>query len=154
MLPDDSHSLFTHLRRAYRAASREYRARLKDFDLTPRQATALSFIGRNPGQGVRALASSIDIDLPTCSVLVTRLEARGFITRSADPADRRRTRLDLTPSAVEILARTAEARRAADAALANVLGPDGTAFRELLDRVVRQLRTDAVEAERTADRPA
>ena len=77
MLPDDSHSLFTHLRSAYRAASNEYRARLKDFDLTPPQATALSFIGRNPGQGVRALAGAIDIDLPTRSVLVTRRKGVG-----------------------------------------------------------------------------
>jgi len=46
------------------------------------------------------------------------------------------------------------ARRAPDPALANVLGPDGRAFRELLDRVVWQLRTDAVDAERTADQTA
>src|SRR6476646_9258543 len=80
-------SIFVALRRAYRLGSREYRASLHEFDLTPEQAQALLSVRRLPGEGVRSLADTVDVDLPTCSVIVSKLEARGLIARVPDPDD-------------------------------------------------------------------
>ena len=88
---------------------------------------------------------NIDADLATCSVLVTKLEGRGFVRRDVDPTDRRRTRLYVTEAAEEVMASVAEARREADARIADALGEDAEALRALLARLNARLR-DAMPA--------
>lgn len=146
--PQRSESLLLALRAAYRLGSREYRARLGTFGLTTRQATVLITIRRHPGEGIRFVSEQIDADLATCSVLVTKLEARGLVRRDVDPSDRRRTRLYVTESAEEVMAAVAQARRDADARIADALGEDAEPLRALLAGLVNRLREPAPAATR------
>jgi DNA-binding MarR family transcriptional regulator len=143
-----SESLFLALRQAYRLGGREYREGLRRHGLTARQATALLAIRRNPGEGVRFLADRIDADLPTCSALVTKLEARGLVERRDDPGDRRRTCLYVTAEAEDVARAVARARRAADARIEAVIGPEAPALRALLGQLIDRLQREAVGAAR------
>ena len=62
----------------------------------------------SPGIYVSELASSMNIVPPAASRLLNSLEGKGFITRKADPGDRRNTFVCLTPAGMEILAQTAK----------------------------------------------
>lgn len=57
------------------------------------------------------LAAMIEVEPITVARLVDRLEARGFVERRHDPADRRAWRLHLLPAAEPILDEIAAARR-------------------------------------------
>lgn len=64
-------------------------------DLSLRQLTALYVIRElapNPGQ----LAQELQVTAAVVTGIVDRLERRGFVARSGDPADRRRIRLTCT----------------------------------------------------------
>jgi DNA-binding MarR family transcriptional regulator len=141
-------SLFLALRQAYRLGGREYREGLHRHGLTARQATALLAIRRHPGEGVRFLADRIDADLPTCSALVAKLEARGLVERRDDPADRRRTCLYLTAEAEDVARAVARARRAADARIEAAIGADAEPLRALLTHLTERLQSEPVEAAR------
>ncbi|HLY15532.1 MAG TPA: MarR family transcriptional regulator [Candidatus Limnocylindrales bacterium] len=76
--------------------------------LTVAQLRALIYLRREPGAGLSALADHLGMSLPASSALAQRLVSAGLIDRSDDPAERRRIRLQLTPSGTEHLA-TAQA---------------------------------------------
>ena len=59
-------------------------------NLGPRHRSALAFIAEDD-TSVGALAAALDLTLATASGLVADLEQAGFVERSTDPADRRRT---------------------------------------------------------------
>ncbi len=46
---------------------------------------------------VGALGARLDMDTGTITPLLKRLDAAGMVTRTRDPADERRVRVDLTP---------------------------------------------------------
>lgn len=140
-----SDSLFLALRQAYRLGGREFRERIRQHGLTPRQATALLAIRRHPGEGVSALSEATHADLATCSVLVTKLEALGLVQREPDPDDRRRTRLFLTPQADEVARAVFRARRAADARIEAAIGDDASELRALLHRLAERLSAEPAE---------
>lgn len=58
--------------------------------LGARHRSALALI-RDQELSTGALASALDLSLPTVSGLVADLERAGFVQRAADPQDRRRT---------------------------------------------------------------
>ena len=64
--------------------------------LGQRHGSALSIL-REHETTVGALAAELDLNLATVSGLVADLERVGFAERSADPADRRRTIVKITP---------------------------------------------------------
>lgn len=61
---------------------------------------------------------------------VAALQARGWLTREVDPADRRVEHLALTPAGAAVYGELAELARAYQAALADDLGPDALAALE------------------------
>jgi DNA-binding MarR family transcriptional regulator len=67
---------------------------------------ALLYVSRNPGSDVSGVAAHIGLMLPAASKLVQVLLTRGYVERSADPADRRRA----------VLRPTAKGRRVVEAA--------------------------------------
>lgn len=56
-------------------------------------------------QRISALAADERVTQPAITLLVNRLEARGWVVRGADPADRRAVLVGLTPAGEEALAR-------------------------------------------------
>lgn len=64
--------------------------------LTGPQRVALRVLGRGPGVSAGALARTLRLHPSTVTGILQRLERRGLVRRTADPADRRRSRLELT----------------------------------------------------------
>ena len=100
--------------------------------LTGPQRVALRVLGRGPGMSAGDLAAILRIHPSTLTGILQRLESRGLVRRAVDPADRRRSRIELTargrrldvptPHTVEavvglVLARLPKARTRAAASL-------------------------------------
>jgi len=60
------------------------------------QFRVLAFLGRTPGASLSAVAEFIGIADATASSMVDRLVRRRLVTRSGNPAERRRVMLTLT----------------------------------------------------------
>lgn len=69
------------------------------FGLTRAQWRALKAIRRDEGLSQSALADRLELEAIAVGRVVDRLQDAGFVVRRADPADRRRWRLHLTPKA-------------------------------------------------------
>lgn len=61
------------------------------------QLRALAFLERHPGACLFHVADHLGVARPTASVIVDRLVRRGLLHRAADPRERRRIVLTLTP---------------------------------------------------------
>lgn len=66
-----------------------------------RHVAALAHVGTEGAQTVSEIAAAVGVSLPAASKLTTELEAHGLVRRSEDPADRRRTVVELAPEAAE-----------------------------------------------------
>jgi MarR family transcriptional regulator, temperature-dependent positive regulator of motility len=65
-------------------------------DVSSVQYAALTVLGRMPGASQSELGAQLDLDRSTIADIVSRLERRGVIERTAHPIDRRRYSLSLT----------------------------------------------------------
>jgi DNA-binding MarR family transcriptional regulator len=65
--------------------------------LGPRHVAALQQLRGGP-LTVGELAARLELTLPTVSGVLAELDRAGFVTRHADPADRRRTIVQITPA--------------------------------------------------------
>jgi MarR family transcriptional regulator for hemolysin len=92
--------LINDLARLMRTKS-DQRARRRG--MTRAQWIILAWLERQPGMFQNELATLIEVEPITIARLVDRLEARGFVERRPDPADRRLRRLHLMPAAAPIL---------------------------------------------------
>lgn len=73
-----------------------YRPLLEPMGLThPQYLVMLALWGRSP-LSVKELGEMLQLDAPTLSPLLKRLEAAGLLTRARDPRDERQLRLELT----------------------------------------------------------
>jgi DNA-binding MarR family transcriptional regulator len=74
-----------------------YRPLLEPMGLThPQYLVMLALWGKSP-LPVKELIELLQLDGPTLSPLLKRLEAAGLVTRTRDPNDERQLRIDLTP---------------------------------------------------------
>jgi DNA-binding MarR family transcriptional regulator len=80
--------------RVIRAELRKYGAK----EMSVPQYRTLAFIYRNEGASLSEAGDYIGLTLPTMSVLVDGLVARGLVNRRTHPEDRRRMTLMLTES--------------------------------------------------------
>jgi DNA-binding MarR family transcriptional regulator len=90
--------VFLRLARALRKESEQ-------LGVTPRQATLLWLVKRNPGLSLAELAAEEGISPPALSGHVDRLERAGLIERVRSPEDRRRVGLRLTEEGTRLLRR-------------------------------------------------
>lgn len=72
--------------------------------VTPVQFAVLQTLGEQPGVDQRTLARLVSLDTSTIGGVVDRLEARGLLTRSLSPGDRRVRLLALTADGEAMLA--------------------------------------------------
>ncbi len=75
---------------------------LEGVALGPRHGSSLALL-REDESTVGALAVALGLNLATVSGLVADLERVGFVERSADPADRRRTIVQIRPGHEEVV---------------------------------------------------
>ena len=77
-----------------------------DADLTPTQTAFLATIGNRGPLPVGALAAEEHVTAPTATKIVDKLQAAGYVERTADPDDRRISRVDASASGRALLAET------------------------------------------------
>jgi DNA-binding MarR family transcriptional regulator len=75
---------------------------LAGITLGPRHGSVLALVDERPAT-VGTLAADLDLNLATVSGLVAELERVGFVERSADPADRRRTIVRIAPGSEDVV---------------------------------------------------
>lgn len=87
--------------KASRAIQRYYEKRLAPFGFTPSQFYVLSYILGKDEIKFKDLAKYVNIEGPTLTGILDRLERNGFIVRKDDPEDRRSIVISLTSKAKE-----------------------------------------------------
>jgi MarR family transcriptional regulator, transcriptional regulator for hemolysin len=92
-------SIFYMLHDATRQIRKHFDRRATRLELTRAQWRALKATGRHEGLSQTELAEYLDMEPIPVGRVIDRLEKTGFVERRADPADRRRWRLYLTPKA-------------------------------------------------------
>lgn len=122
-------SLARHLRRTY---ARD----LEQWAITPSQSRALRVVGEGQPLRLSTLAETLRIAPRSATEVVDALESRGWVLRSADPGDRRATRLTLTPAGALQRDQIEQARTRASETFLDVL-PERD--RRTLDRILRTL---------------
>jgi DNA-binding MarR family transcriptional regulator len=125
------------IRRAHQVAVAIFMEETAGFDVTPVQFAILNALLADPGEDQVTLARRIAFDAATFGSVIGRLEARGWVRRESDAADRRRKRLWVTEEGAEAARRM---KRSVGKVQARILEPLDEAERgqliALLDRLV------------------
>jgi DNA-binding MarR family transcriptional regulator len=119
--------------RTIRAQMRQHRA----VDLSVPQFRTLSYIDRNSGASLSAVAEHIGLTLPSMSKIVDGLVARKLVSRQTHHDDRRRMTLALTEHGRSALTVSREATRNC---LAQALGNLSSADRSTIATAMNLLR--------------
>lgn len=85
------------IRRAHQLAVAVFMEETAGFDVTPVQFAILNALIDDPGEDQVTLAGRVAFDAATSGSVIGRLESKGWIRREADPLDRRRKLLWVTP---------------------------------------------------------
>ena len=73
------------------------------FDITPVQFAILNALMDDPGEDQVTLAARVALDAATAGSVIGRLEAKGWVRREADPADRRRKLIWVTTAGEKVV---------------------------------------------------
>lgn len=112
----------------------------RELGVTGPQRLAVRVIATTPGMAPQDVAAALHLHKSTVTGILQRLEEQGLIRRSADPSDRRRARLHLTPEGEQISqARGPTIERAVQSALKPLPGHALDAARQVLSGVAAQL---------------
>ncbi len=110
--------------------------RFAPLGLTLPRAMVLGLIERDGLRHPSAIAESLELAPPAVSHLLTELEERRIITRSLDPDDRRRVRLELTDEGREVLEKATDVWHGLNAGnLGALTDAEAQTLRDLLRRV-------------------
>jgi DNA-binding MarR family transcriptional regulator len=90
------------IRRAHQLSVAIFMEETAAFDVTPVQFAILNALMDDPGEDQITLAGRVAFDAATSGSVITRLEAKGWVRRKADPADKRRKLLWVTPAGEEV----------------------------------------------------
>jgi DNA-binding MarR family transcriptional regulator len=101
------------------------------------QFRVLSFLNRQPGASLSAVADHIGLTRPAMSILVDGLVNRKLVDRETDPGDRRRLTLSLTRQGQSLYTAARQRTQARLAARLEALSP---ARRQALAATLEQLR--------------
>jgi DNA-binding MarR family transcriptional regulator len=92
-----------HIRLAHGATLRHFTETFTDLELTQKQVSVLWLVDDHPDISQSNLAKLMRMDRATTMAIVNRLEARGYLERSAVKADKRKQALNLTDEGRNIL---------------------------------------------------
>ena len=125
------------LRRAHQRASALFLTVLTDAQLTPTQFFAMARLHEMGKLSQNRLGRLAAMDPATIQGVIRRLHERGFIERLADPTDRRRMVLSLSPLGQETVMRLLkDANRMGDEILSPLSADERGLFLGLLKRLV------------------
>jgi DNA-binding MarR family transcriptional regulator len=73
--------------------------------LTGTQMSVIDYLSTQPGTRTsqRAIEAEFDIQRSTATILLQRMERKGFLTRTQDPGDGRQKIIQLTPAAHDLV---------------------------------------------------
>ena len=136
------------IRRAHQVAVAIFMEETADFEVTPVQFAILNALLEDPAEDQVTLARKVAFDAATFGSVITRLEARGWVQREPDAADRRRKLLWVTPEGAQVAQKM---KRSVGRVQQRILQPLADAEREqllvLLDRLVSAHESVAPTAE-------
>jgi DNA-binding MarR family transcriptional regulator len=136
------------IRRAHQVAVAIFMEETADFEVTPVQFAILNALLEDPGEDQVTLARKVAFDAATFGSVITRLEARGWVQREPDAADRRRKLLWVTPEGAQVAQKM---KRSVGRVQQRILQPLADAERDqllvLLDRLVSAHESIAPTAE-------
>lgn len=112
--------------------SRHYKAQ---FGISIAEWRILLNLGYSGSGSVRDIEKRVSLEKSKISRAVSRLEARGLLTKSVDDADRRLLKLALTAEGSALLAQLVPIATAYQAKLEAALGGQTEALHEALDRL-------------------
>lgn len=125
---------------ASRLLRRSFDNRVKDLGLTRAQWQAIVVIRRQEGVTQRQLAKAMEIGEVAAGQLVDRLAKDGWITRCADPADRRAKRLYIDPAAAKMMLKLiALGEEQEEQSLARLDEPERAVLSASLDKIIGNL---------------
>ncbi len=99
MTPDDEHYIGYTITDVARLMRTVFERRVRAVGLTRAQWLVIARVHRRPGLSQSEVADLLEIEKASAGRLVDRMQAKGWLTRSADASDRRINRLHLTPAA-------------------------------------------------------
>lgn len=108
------------IRRAHQTAVAIFMEETGGFEVTPVQFAILNALMDDPGEDQVTLAGRVAFDAATSGSVIGRLEAKGWVRREADPLDKRRKLLWVTPDGEHAVQRM---KRAVARAQRRILGP-------------------------------
>ena len=131
------------IRRAQQIAVSIFAEQLSSADITPVQFAILNALLGSPGIDQVSLAKRVAFDPATSGSVIGRLEAKGWVVRQADPKDRRRKLLVVTPAGVQALGLVqADVARIQEKILSPLSPQEQHQFVQLLSRLVQGHQTD------------
>lgn len=135
-----------------RLMERGLRERIEPLGVVPGQFAQLLALYETDGLTQAELCARVQIEQPTMANTLARMERDGLITRVADPDDRRRSLVMLTPRARELENELVSAAHAVNALATRGLGEhDVTEFMAVLAAVIDNLETTRAGASRRPD---
>ena len=125
------------IRRSHQISVAVFNTHLTAADVTPVQFAILNALCDTPGVDQITLAKRVAFDPATSGSVIGRLESKGWVDRCADPVDRRRKLLVLTPQGQQALSGMQSAVAAVQAEILSPLTPQEQGqFMRLLGRLV------------------
>lgn len=116
------------------------RSRVQEFGVVPGQFAQLLALYERDGRTQAELCRAVQIEQATMANTLNRMERDGLIARTADPDDRRRTRIHLTPKARDLEpVLVASAREVNSAATAGLSEGEIAAFLSTMQRLIANL---------------
>lgn len=126
------------IRRMHQIAVAAFAREVGEAGITPVQFGLLHVLAASPGLDQITLAKRVALDAATSGSVISRLEAKGWIVRTADARDRRRKLLQITPAGEQMLAAVnAAVTRAQSLMLAPLPSTEQAQLMGLLQRLVQ-----------------
>ena len=124
------------IRRAHQISESLFNSEAASLGITPSQGGALLVIEEHAPVDQIGLARALGHDRSTAGLIIANLEARGLISRAADPDDKRRKVLQITDAGIRASAEVKTVGLRVHDSLLSVFSADERAeFLRLLDKI-------------------
>ena len=141
MTPDDEHYIGYTITDVARLMRTVFERRVRAVGLTRAQWLVIARVHRRPGLSQSEVADLLEIEKASAGRLIDRMEAKGWLTRTADSRDRRINRLHLTPVAEQLHATIWPiAEATVDDALGDLSAEERRRLTRLMTRVKSKLQ--------------